>query len=554
GANMVIEALERTLAQLKDSGGLPLTTGHLHVQLDNPTGENKNRWPVGEFVFGYLAELIHEELLTRIDIGFLPPGHTHEDVDMRHSQYCRYLAQHKFVNAQEVCDLVERCLSDYVPSAVATEKMVRKQKFLDTPMEREYLRPKASPMYHIRDWKSRYEVLMVPYFAIGNRLEGIALGKLPLLEKDSHSGDVMLRFKKTMADTTYSDPQVFVSSETFKRVKEPGSEAAHTDKHDVRAAETLERLARASPLLWPREDVRHAIELQRGTYKYLAHESELTKLPRFVLDSSSSEPIRSREARGGVGVLPNGLSGRAESSRAPQPKARQGIAGTAIFGESASMDVRDREIFEGLAHRELKYCKPATVVVKHKREYKSSLNFKKYSVSSDGERLAISSLTQLRVDELPKHGRFAFVRVVGGLHDRVPQCPAIARVLAPPDWDAVPANLRADQELTVHWYTFDEKLLADYGIGALARGVCQPMVKTKSKKRGKSEWWMDNVVFDTLLAWNFDLTGSRHLPKSALVFLEHDLKIDLSGISREERVSDDDNDEERCPKIRRKFP
>ncbi|KAF4678777.1 hypothetical protein FOZ60_016110, partial [Perkinsus olseni] len=408
--------------------------------------------------------------------------------------------------------------------------------FLDTPMEREYLRPKASPMYHIRDWKSRYE--SVP------RIEGITSAYAFRLEKDSHSGDVMLRFKKTMADTTYSDPQVFVSSETFKRVKEPGSEAAHTDKHDTDGA---------SSMIFP-SDVRHAIELQRGTYKYLAHESELTKLPRFVLDSSSSEPIRSREARGGAGVLPNGLSGRAESSRAPQPKARQGIAGTAIFGESASMDVRDREIFEGLANRELKYCKPATVVVKHKREYRSSLNFKKYSVSSDGERLAISSLTQLRVDELPKHGRFAFVRVVGGLHDRVPQCPAIARVLAPPDWDAVPANLRADQELTVHWYTFDEKLLADYGIGALARGVCQPMVKTKSKKRGKSEWWMDNVVFDTLLAWNFDLTGSRHLPKSALVFLEHDLKIDLSGISREERVSDDDNDEERCPKIRRKFP
>ncbi|KAF4731195.1 hypothetical protein FOZ63_018687, partial [Perkinsus olseni] len=108
GANMVIESLERTFAQLRDTGGLPSETGHVHIQLDNPTGENKNR-----FVFGYLAELVYEGLLTRVDIGFLPPSHTHEDVDMRHSQYCRYLANHKFVNGEEVCKLVEKCLSSY---------------------------------------------------------------------------------------------------------------------------------------------------------------------------------------------------------------------------------------------------------------------------------------------------------------------------------------------------------------------------------------------------------------------------------------------------------
>ncbi|KAF4703559.1 hypothetical protein FOZ63_021874, partial [Perkinsus olseni] len=186
------------------------------------------------------------------------------------------------------------------------------------------------------------------------------------------------------------------------------------------------------------------------------------------------------------------------------------LEGSTIVGESMSLDPKNQAIFRGLAHRQLKYNKPAHVHIKQQNEVRGSLNFKKYSVSSDGRRLAISSLSQLRVDELPKSGRFAFVRVVGGLHAQAESCPAIARVIKVPDWGTLSAEARADQEITVHWYTFDDKLFADYGIGAVGRGICQPMVLSKSRKGAKTHWWMDNIVFDTLLAWNFDLTGSRH--------------------------------------------
>ncbi|KAF4722082.1 hypothetical protein FOZ63_029844, partial [Perkinsus olseni] len=245
GSNMVIEALERTFATLQSNNDMP-RTGHVHVQLDNPTGENKNRIAKRlRFVFGFLAEKVAEGLITTADIGFLPPSHTHEDIDMRHSQYGRYLRSKKFVNAVEICNLVEECLSGY-ESKDPSKSDLKRRRVLDTPMHRESLRTKASTMYHIRDWKERFAD-KIP------KIEGITTAYSYRMQRDEYSGDVMLYHKKTMDLPEWEGCQVFVPAHSLDELPEPKSESPRTDKHDSAAAEMLARLPKECPMCFREE-------------------------------------------------------------------------------------------------------------------------------------------------------------------------------------------------------------------------------------------------------------------------------------------------------------
>jgi len=75
GANLTISILHNHLQRRFADSTLPRPP-LLYLQLDNCSGENKNR-----YVFGYLSYLIHRGIFQEIYINFLPVGHTHEDID-----------------------------------------------------------------------------------------------------------------------------------------------------------------------------------------------------------------------------------------------------------------------------------------------------------------------------------------------------------------------------------------------------------------------------------------------------------------------------------------
>lgn len=78
GANHIVEVLHRFINAKASEGPLP---PKFFVQLDNCTRENKNR-----FVMGYFEMLVATSVFDSVEVGFLPVGHTHEDVDQAFSQ------------------------------------------------------------------------------------------------------------------------------------------------------------------------------------------------------------------------------------------------------------------------------------------------------------------------------------------------------------------------------------------------------------------------------------------------------------------------------------
>ncbi|KAF4719747.1 hypothetical protein FOZ62_019068, partial [Perkinsus olseni] len=518
GSNMVIEALERTFATLQSNNDMP-RTGHVHVQLDNPTGENKNR-----FVFGFLAEKVAEGLITTADIGFLPPSHTHEDIDMRHSQYGRYLRSKKFVNAVEICNLVEECLSGY-ESKDPSKSDLKRRRVLDTPMHRESLRTKASTMYHIRDWKERFAD-KIP------KIEGITTAYSYRMQRDEYSGDVMLYHKKTMDLPEWEGCQVFVPAHSLDELPEPKSESPRTDKHDSAAAEMLARLPKECPMCFREEDVCHAIELHTGSYQYLPHESELSKLPRFKLDES--EPVDAGRPRSSQGSQESGKELKASLQPGTKNSAR--LRGTALIGESASSNCEDRDIWNRMRGKDLRYSKPADVRVGQRSAGSSRIYSKRLIASSDGRTWKVSSLAQLRLDELPSPQTFAFIRCEGGLDQCASDCPAIALIVKAPAWRGVCPEGRENEELEVVWYSVDPKMLQKHGAGALSRAALCPLVDpqaTGGNRKKSKKLWASTITAASLLAWNVSLTKARTLTKASLDFLRVTLGVQgLEGVER----------------------
>ena len=94
GANHVVEVIHRFLNKKREDGSLP---PKLFVQLDNCSRENKNR-----YLLSYFEMLIALGVFDSIEVGFLPVGHTHEDVDQAFSQTSSRLRVH---NAITLTDL-----------------------------------------------------------------------------------------------------------------------------------------------------------------------------------------------------------------------------------------------------------------------------------------------------------------------------------------------------------------------------------------------------------------------------------------------------------------
>jgi len=76
GHNVTIQALFDTLVLLKKKrNGAPFPPV-LYLQLDNTTKQCK-----GKYLSAFVAMLVHFDVFKKVVVGFLPVGHTHEDID-----------------------------------------------------------------------------------------------------------------------------------------------------------------------------------------------------------------------------------------------------------------------------------------------------------------------------------------------------------------------------------------------------------------------------------------------------------------------------------------
>ena len=65
--------------------------------MDNCARENKNR-----YVFTYLSYLIKCKIFNKIEISFLPVGHTHEDIDQLFSRISTYIEYRDIITMNDM--------------------------------------------------------------------------------------------------------------------------------------------------------------------------------------------------------------------------------------------------------------------------------------------------------------------------------------------------------------------------------------------------------------------------------------------------------------------
>jgi hypothetical protein len=86
GSAYTIECLARTLQSVAESRADGKLPPKLFVQLDNCSGENKNK-----YVFAFFARLVELQLVQSVTTSFLLVGHTHEDIDQCFCVISKYL-------------------------------------------------------------------------------------------------------------------------------------------------------------------------------------------------------------------------------------------------------------------------------------------------------------------------------------------------------------------------------------------------------------------------------------------------------------------------------
>ena len=75
GGNLMIHILIEVLKDLDSRNELPTQNPTLYLQVDN-CGENKNK-----VLFAFLMDLVKRSIFSKVKIGFLMAGHSHEDLD-----------------------------------------------------------------------------------------------------------------------------------------------------------------------------------------------------------------------------------------------------------------------------------------------------------------------------------------------------------------------------------------------------------------------------------------------------------------------------------------
>ncbi|KAL3699482.1 hypothetical protein R1sor_017504 [Riccia sorocarpa] len=96
-SNLTITVLQKIL--LEWEGILPPT---LYLQLDNTVRENKNN-----ILFAYLAMLLEKKMFTKIKLGFLLVGHTHDFIDQMFSRFSQALRRENAFTMSRLRSVIE---------------------------------------------------------------------------------------------------------------------------------------------------------------------------------------------------------------------------------------------------------------------------------------------------------------------------------------------------------------------------------------------------------------------------------------------------------------
>ena len=102
GANHIIETIHRFLVRKRAEGPLP---AKFYIQMDNCSRENKNK-----YLMGYLEMLVATSVFSCVEAGFLPVGHTHEDIDQ---VFSRTASKLRVTNAITLDDMHQVLRSTY---------------------------------------------------------------------------------------------------------------------------------------------------------------------------------------------------------------------------------------------------------------------------------------------------------------------------------------------------------------------------------------------------------------------------------------------------------
>ena len=120
-SNVTISLIMEVLAQVNQtSGSLP---DNLHIQIDNTTAANKTK-----VVMAWGQLLVQSGIFKSVTFGFLPVGHTHEDID----QCFSVIAQHLKRNHAHTYDqLVARCQEAFKDGFPTQSRCIKPDEVMD---------------------------------------------------------------------------------------------------------------------------------------------------------------------------------------------------------------------------------------------------------------------------------------------------------------------------------------------------------------------------------------------------------------------------------------
>ena len=101
GSNHIVECIHRQINTISWENNMPR---RIFVQLDNCVRENKNH-----YLLSYLEALVWWGVFDTVEVGFLPIGHTHCDIDQAFSSTSDRLKYHDAITLADLHHQVSLC-------------------------------------------------------------------------------------------------------------------------------------------------------------------------------------------------------------------------------------------------------------------------------------------------------------------------------------------------------------------------------------------------------------------------------------------------------------
>ncbi|KAK3735320.1 hypothetical protein QZH41_018723 [Actinostola sp. cb2023] len=124
-----------------------LLPGTINIQLDNTCKENKN-----QFVFSFLSYLVETEVFDKIEVSFLPVGHTHIDVDQMFSRLSVAISRRGAKTYQDLLRHIRICHNQNQGEVNQEGAKPQFARIDNVYAIREWLQPCCKEMHALRDF------------------------------------------------------------------------------------------------------------------------------------------------------------------------------------------------------------------------------------------------------------------------------------------------------------------------------------------------------------------------------------------------------------------